>query len=91
MKVILKKIPLYESFDFDSAEDENYFDAIIEFNRYKEFLESNYIIDGQIRPYKKDGMFFIDIDGDVMVNKEITSLTDGRFCFGKVKGNFICS
>ena len=91
MKVILKKIPLYESFDFDS-EDEN-LDVIIESYRYKKFIEDNYDINGaQIRLYKKDGMLFIDVDGDVMVkNIELSSLTNGQFCFGRVKGNFGCS
>ena len=90
MKFILKKIPLYESFDFDS-EDEN-FDAIIESHRYKKFLEDNYDIKGVIRPYKKDGVLFIDIDGKVMIkNEELTSLTNGMFCFGIVKGGFDCS
>ena len=73
MKVILKKIPLYESFDFDSYEDEN-FDDIIESHRYKKFLEDNYDIKGIIRHYKKDGVFFIDIDGSVTVkNENLTS------------------
>ena len=91
MKVILKKIPLYESFDFNTEEDEN-FDVIIESHRYKKFLEENYIIIGQVRPYKKDGILFVNIDGDIMVkNIHITSLTNGLFCFGKVKGSFDCS
>ena len=91
MKVILKKKPLYESFDFDSDEDE-YFDVIIEFTSHKKFLEDNYDINNtQVKPYKKDGMLFIDVDGDVMVkNEELTSLTNGRFYFGKVKGGFYC-
>ena len=91
MKTILKKIPLYESFDFNTEEDEN-FDSIIESHRYKKFLKDNYDIKGaQVRPYKKDGILFIDIDGDVIVkNLIIKSLTNGQFQFGEVKGNFDC-
>ena len=90
MKVILKKTPLYESFDFDSDEDFN-FDEVIESHHYKKFLEENYDIKGIIRPYKKDGMLFIDVDGNVIVkNKKLVSLTNGKFRFGTVKGNFDC-
>lgn len=89
MKVILKKIPLYESFDFDS-EDEN-FDAVIESHRYKKFLNSNYEITGEIKPYKEDGELFIDVDGNVIVkNLDIKSLTNGKFRFGEVLGDFLC-
>ena len=88
MKVILKKIPLYELFDFDSDEDES-FDAVIELHRYKKFLEENYEITGIIKPHKKDGKLFIDVEGNVTVkNLNIKSLTNGQFHFGKVKGNF---
>ena len=93
MKVILKKTPLYESFDFDSDEDKNFnFDDVIESRRYKKFIEDNYDINGgQVKTYKKDGELFIDVDGDVKVkNKKLTSLTNGLFCFGKVAGNFTC-
>ena len=48
MKVILKKTPLYESFDFDSYKDED-FDTVIESHRYKKFLDSNYEITGEIK------------------------------------------
>ena len=90
MKVILKKIPLYESFDFDSDEDES-FDAVIESHRYKKFLDSNYEITGEIKPYKEDGELFIDVDGNVIVkNLDIKSLTNGKFRFGEVLGDFLC-
>ena len=84
---------LNESFDFDSDEDEDFnFDDIIESHRYKKFLEDNYNIRSVIRPYKKDGKLFIDIDGNVKVkNEKLTSLTNGQFCFGKVRGHFDCN
>ena len=91
MKVILKKIPLYEAFDFDSDKVEN-IEAIIESHRYKKFLEENYEITGDIKPYKKDGILFIDVNGDISVkNEKLSSLTNGNFRFGKVKRNFDCS
>ena len=84
---------LNESFDFDSYEDKDFnFDDIIESHRYKKFLEENYEIAAQVRPYKKDGTLFIDVGGNVRVkNKKLTSLTNGMFYFGKVKGDFDCS
>lgn len=91
MKIILKKKPLYESFDFDSYEEVEDFDAVIESHLYKKFLEENYKITGTVKPHKKDGKLFIDVGGDVMVkNRDLTSLTNGRFCFGEVRGSFYC-
>lgn len=91
MKVILKKTSLYESFDFNSDEDES-FDNIIKSHRYKKFLEENYTIDGDTIFYEKDGKTFVDVKGDVKVkNHDITSLVEGNLRFGYVAGSFNCS
>ncbi len=91
MKVALKKISLYESFDFDSDEDEN-FDAVIETHKCKKFLEDNYKINGTIKPRKKNSILFIDIiNGSVSLkNPHLKKLTNGNFRFGEVSGDFIC-
>lgn len=82
---------IVESFGFNSEEDEDYLEANIEFFRYKKFLDDNYEITGEIKPYKKDGELFIDVDGNVSVkNLNITALTNGNFRFGEVLGDFEC-
>ena len=58
----------------------------------KEFLKDNYKINGSYTiKGTKDG-FVVDVKGYIkVINKDITSLTNGLFEFGEVSGEFLCS
>ena len=57
----------------------------------KEFLKDNYKINGSYTiKGTKDG-FVVDVKGYIkVINKDITSLTNGLFEFGEVSGEFLC-
>lgn len=90
MKTVLKKNPLYESFDFEN-EDIN-IESEIPIYRYKKFLEDIYDISGSTKFREVDGKFIVDVNGSVRVkNTAITSLVVGNLEFGYVSGNFFCT
>ena len=57
----------------------------------KEFLKENYFIDSyEIKT--TNNKLVIDVKGNIkVINKDITSLTNGLFEFGEVSGNFDCT
>ena len=81
MKSLMK--PLKESI-FNNVDDIVNDDTVL----FEQFLKDNYQIDGTY--IIKNSV--IDVMGDVRVkNKNIESLTNGLFRFGKVDGGFFCS
>ena len=57
----------------------------------KDFLETNYKINSSYNIKEKGNEFIVDVRGSVKVmNKNITTLTEGLFKFGEVGGSFDC-
>ena len=58
----------------------------------RDFLEANYKFDGPYTIKTTNKGFVVDVKGNVVVmNKSITSLTNGLFRFGEVSGCFYCT
>lgn len=58
----------------------------------RNFIDTNYECKGELKIFKKDGVYYVDCDGDVIVrNKKLTSLTNGLFKWDYVDGVFDCS
>lgn len=57
----------------------------------KDFLETNYKIDGSYTIKEKGNEFIVNVKGNVVVkNENITALTNEFFEFGEVSGDFDC-
>ena len=58
----------------------------------EEFLKENYKIKGSYTIKETNNKFIVDVKGSVkVINKNITSLTNGLFEFNLVEGVFLCS
>ena len=57
----------------------------------KDFLKTNYMIDGSYTIKEKGNEFIVNVKGNVVVkNENITTLTNEFFEFGEVSKNFNC-
>ena len=57
----------------------------------EEFLKKNYKLHGSYNIREEDGRYFVDVNGDVLIeNYHMDQLTSPIFSFGVVKGEFNC-